>query len=393
MTELLKVCDPYFKHIKFDKKFFNKIQRYRINWINKSPLYSEFLGSNLLGVHPIRFSSIDDDLWFTDLLGIEADKFKYDIHNYTAIDKTRKVTSNIVYISIVYIMHRYLKEGKMHVDEVLEELYYIFAYKVMGSLLSHYFKHDADISIAKATNVKLSNKFILKKTGSWNSLFRYRSDDVKVSTNGLHVPRLRKLTTLDAEKVIADLQGRLRDTIKAIYRVFMEVIEDEERVKTTTIIDSNEDDEKIKSTTSPVDLTMYIKRIIKKNDFINDDIIYLLISYVKDLTRDDLVTTLKYLAEVEESDIDKIVSVIIEASISYLRVKGVVSYNEHIVETMTYLRHYFASSSVKNHELVKVKHKLMEMTQIATGKRTRWKLSKLSINTMLYIFIRAIYRN
>jgi len=397
--QLVEVCDEHFKHIKFDESLYKKIQKFRISWVNKSDIYVDFLGSNLLGVHPIRFSSVDEDMWFVDTLGIDANDFKYDIYNKTDIDKTRAVSSNIVYLSIVYIMHKFMNNHKMHrkLNDILEELYYVFAYKVMGSLMSHYFKFDTDEAIAKAVYERLSNKFLIKKLGSWHAVFEYRSGDVK-PPKGLHAKRITTLKTDDAERAIADLQGRLRETVKNIYEILIDVREKNERVHSTTLIEKGEDGDSIKDhADNPSSYISYIYGIVNvQNDFVNDDIIHLLSSNIKNLDEKNLTTTLKYLSnevKVNQNDKNNFVAVTIESAISYLRVRNITSdYNKHVIEIMEYLKNYWSSSSVKNKEIKKTKKYLFDLTNQATGKRTKWLLSTISISVMLYIFIRSVYR-
>lgn len=397
--QLVEVCDKHFKHIKFDEDLYNKIQKFRITWVNKSEIYVDFLGSNLLGIHPIRFSSVDEDMWFIDTLGIDSNQFKYDLYNNTDIDRTRAVSSNIVYISIVYLMHKFINNKLMRrkLDNVLEELYYVFAYKAMGSLISHYFKFETEEALAKAVYERLSNKFLIKKLGSWQAVFEYRSGDVK-PPRGLHAKRLESLKTDEAERVIADLQGRLRETVKNIYEVLIDVMDNNERVKTSTMIEKGEDGDGIKDTSdNPSGYIRYVFSVIgNQNDFINDDIVYLLVNNIKNLDEKNLVNTLKYITneiEVNQNDKDNFINVTIESAIAYLRTKKITgSYHKHMLESIDYLRNYWSSSSVKNRELKKTKKYLFDITNKATGKKTKWLLSTVSISVMLYIFVRSVYR-
>lgn len=399
LKQLTEICDDHFKHITFDDEFYRKIQKFRIGWVNKSDIYVDFLGSNLLGVHPIRFSNVDEDLWFVDTLGIDVTSFKYDVYNLTAIDKTRTVSSNVVYISIVYLMHKFINATKMRkkLNDILEELYYVFAYRAMGSLMSWYFKFDTDEAIAKAVYERLSNKFLIKKLGSWNAVFEYRSGDVKLP-KGLHAKRLTSLKTVDAERAIADLQGRLRETVKNIYEVLIDVRDKNERVRSTTLIEKGDDGDGIRDQAdNPSKYINYMYSIVNsQNDFVDNDIIYLLSKNIKNLDEKNLTLTLKYLAnevDVNQNDKDNFIAVTIESAISYLRIKNITSeYNKHMLDIMEYLKNYWSSSSVKNKEIKKTKKYLFNLTNQATGKRTKWLLSTISISVMLYIFIRSVHR-
>jgi hypothetical protein len=69
MITLLDVFDEQFKHVKFDAKLAKAIYTYQISYINSSREYLEFFGSNLLGVHVIRFKDSDVTKFF-DVLDI-----------------------------------------------------------------------------------------------------------------------------------------------------------------------------------------------------------------------------------------------------------------------------------------------------------------------------------
>ena len=74
----MTIQDVMKKHInvKIDEEYYNKLNRYRVGWCNKSQDYTEFLGSGLTGVHAIRFSDLDTDKLYTDILNVEQIKGK-----------------------------------------------------------------------------------------------------------------------------------------------------------------------------------------------------------------------------------------------------------------------------------------------------------------------------
>ena len=68
--DLLEVFDKHASHIKFDYELFNNIANNNRRWEQKDNDYIAFLGGDVLGVHPIRYSSIDEEYFFYISLGI-----------------------------------------------------------------------------------------------------------------------------------------------------------------------------------------------------------------------------------------------------------------------------------------------------------------------------------
>ena len=138
--DLLVVMDKYFKHVKYDRRLYNDLRAFRLAWSQKSPEYVEFLGGHLMGVHPIRFSSADEDSVFIDIFNIDQNELKIDIHKLEDINPAWKVSSNPFYLTMVYTMHRFYKDNKIGsaLEDAIRECYYIFAYKAIGSIVTHY---------------------------------------------------------------------------------------------------------------------------------------------------------------------------------------------------------------------------------------------------------------
>ena len=126
---MLDIKDVMIKHIKIDidKEFLRKIQSYRIGWCNKSDVYVDFLGSNLTGVHNIRFSDYDNDVLFVDILNVDKSLLRTDLYNLKDIHPERKVSSDTYYLTMSYLMYR-VSVSKLSLDDkklCLEELYYL----------------------------------------------------------------------------------------------------------------------------------------------------------------------------------------------------------------------------------------------------------------------------
>lgn len=398
--QIIEVFDQHLKDIVFDKAFFSKIAKFRINWVYKNPSNMEFLGSNLLGVHPIRFSALDVESFFMELLNVDEEELRYEIHALKDIDIKRKVSSNIVFLTLTYLMHKFttsLKIGKDR-DAAVKEVYYIFAYKAMSSLVSHYFKYPVDTAIAVAVHEQLNNKFLIKRLKNWQEVFEYRADDVL--DKGLHSKRIKYYKqTDDATRVVIDLQGRLRDMIKNIYIVIINVNETNSKVTSTTLDDTDlEGDATIKSIVDRPDVyIMYIKNIIyKHNDFIKDDLLHVISDLLDMNNSKDLYKTLTYMSDnyMASKDMDFVIDKTIDLSIEYLSKNNISdNYNNDLKNVIIMLKNYYTGSRVDNKDVDKLKKKIKKIFIDATGRTNKTKISNNRVGVILYIFLRAIAKN
>ncbi|MCI4435728.1 MAG: hypothetical protein JHC33_02810, partial [Ignisphaera sp.] len=281
--DIKDVCGEYLRHLSFDVKLLMEFKKYRLNWAQKNSSHIEFLGSNLTGVHNIRYSSVDEDMLFIDILNVDQNKLRNDLYLVPGINKAHKVASNVTYITLVYLMHMF-SQSKLKNDDksdAIKELYYIFAYKAISSLYTNYFPYPVSESVAKMVYERLSNRYLIKKLGTWQDVLEYRTRDLL--HGGIHYNRILNLNTDNATRIIADMQSRLRENIKEIYNVLVEVNASNERIYSSSMIQTDEEGESTRDiTVRPDNYILYINSIIRnENDFINDDLVYLITSIVQ----------------------------------------------------------------------------------------------------------------
>ena len=380
-------------HLTYDENLYRKLEAFRINWVQKSDEYIEFFGSNLTGVHNIRFSTRDEDAIFIDILNLNYEDLEYDIFHTVGIDKNKKVSSNPFYLTMTYLMYGFLKSKTIgrYRDDVIREVYYIFAYKALSSLISHYFKYNVDVGTAKAVIERMSNKFLIKKCNSWQEVLLYRSSDV-LPPHGLHYKRLLTLTSDDATRVVSDLQGRLRDLIKNIYIVIIDINASNDKIISTTNLEENENGVGIKdSSNRPDTYTRYLDSIIKiPTDFINDDIIHLVLSIHNNINREQLITTLTYISTTDIKNLNIITNTILETTIYNIAGRGIVTeYNRHIYDILKYTKSYFSSSSIKDKNILYAKKQLNIIIKKSLDKSIQWTSNSLVIAVIVYIVCRS----
>jgi len=398
--DIKDVLDEHYKHLKFDAKLYKQLKVFRVAWMQKSPEYIEFLGGKTLGVQPIRFSTRDDEMLFNDILGIDLAILKTELYKVDGINPAWKVSSNPVYLSIFYLMYKYYTTNNLSVKEqhdVITEQNLIFSYKVIGSLVAHYFGYNASEVIAKATLERLSNKFLIKKLDNWQELFVFRTNDFL--PKGLHYDKLHVYTTDDAVRIVNDAQGRIRDIVKNIYEVMIQVIDTNDMTVSTTLLEETEDGVSTKAITErPDKYIVYIRSIYGiRSEFVNDDYIYLLQSIIPNIDKGVLTDTLIYMSEHVDIKIDSdedFLNISIMKTISYINSKGInTDYNSRIVEILKHMKNYWTSSSVKDKEIRVTKDNISKIVVKATNKKTKWLVAITTVGVMLYIFLRALMKN
>ena len=389
------VKDVFAKHIKvnIDRGLLTNITKFRLSWISKDDSYIDFLGTNLVGVHTIRFSIKDDALFLNNVVKADEDNIRYDLYNTKGIDKAWKVGSNPIYHTIVYLMYKFAtsKLNRNDIQTAIKELYYIFSYKAISSLYAHYFPFPIEPAIAKAVNEKLSNKFILKKLGSWQKLLEYRAEDIL--PKGLHYDRLINLDTDSAVRIVTDLQSRLRDVIKNIYPTIVEIREKQDKIVTSSLLEEGEDGIGVVDISNGyISMANYIKSI-RSNflDFYKEDIAHVVLHCFNSIKEEQLRNNISYIVENNIKDIDKILDNTVESAVRYLRTKSITDkYNSHILDIVTYLKAYYSQSSVKDKDVLAVKKFMLTVTKKNVKLVNSFTLSNITVCTITYIAVRAL---
>lgn len=387
-------------NITIDKEYYNKLNKYRLGWCNKSNEYTQFLGSNLTGVHVIRFSDYDVDKLFVDILNVDKTTLETELHNLKEIKKERNISSDVYYLTTIYMIYltsiaRIPQELK---NDIIEEHYYLLAYKMMSSLYTHYFSYPVEPAIAKAVYEKLSNHFIIKTEGSWQKVFEYRAKN-DILPNGLWYKRLAKLDTNMAVKIANDLQGRLREILKFIYKVLIQVKDANSKISSSSLIEADDETgESIKDNPNRTDTYItYVTSIFNRTtDFVNDDLIYLISQFSKNINVEHFTKTLRYMSENIELNKEKfnVVETILLNTFDSINKKDINSeYNKHIGVILLHIKGIWSTSSVKDHDVNKCKVYLNDIVKKATGVKTQWYITSIVIGIAMYIFARSVYRN
>lgn len=279
MLTLAEVFDNHFTGVKFDSKLAAAVYKFQIGFINANKDHLQFFGGNLLGVQVIRFKDSDVLRFIEQIFNVDYIALVDDIRQVTTIDHEFRVSGDIFNLTTMYIIHRFITAGSM--PKTLREtaaynVALIFFYRCICALMSYYFKYPADEKIAQKAYANLSNKFLIKKLGSWVKVMEYRAKDM-IDEHGIHRKTLELFNNdLKVVYLLSDSQGRIRDLMKNYYAEFIKVHESGEGIGTSSsIIIDIDGEENFKEKTKSVEAYVnYARQLITdKHGFVKDDLI------------------------------------------------------------------------------------------------------------------------
>jgi len=394
--------DSYFYKIKFDKHFIKKLKLFRLRWSTKDDEYIEFLGSNLVGVHSIRFSKLDDEELMSYYGIRDIVKFQKDFYNVEGIDKNHKIGSNVIYHTLIYTAYRFLINKELKEDEKINgirEACLILQYRMFSSLYSHYFKYSVDENTALAVYERLSHKFLIKKLGSWQEVFEYRTKDC-TDKNATNRNKLINYNTKNAELIITDIQTKLRSMLLTIYNVLVEVVKEKSSIQTesSTYVGGERDEKQVSSKDTLAKYVSVIQHVAyNPNDFIDLDLVKVIDSLFNNVNQNIILKFLACMTDEKKNDPKhyfKILELIVSISLDYLQKMNInIEDRSNITRALILIKNYWSGSKVKSKDIDTVKRYLQKKAKICTGKRTKWIISSLTIAFICYIFLRMLKTN
>lgn len=385
--------------VDIDEELYKQLKNFRLNFVQKDQSYIEFFGGSLTGVIPIRFSSKDDKELMEELLHINKDYLYQDIIKCRGVNKNFKTITNPIYITLLYIIHKFNTNKKIdqktRIDAVTET-YLIMGYKMLCSLLSHYFKYDLDISIAKAVYERLTGYFLLKQLNSWQDVMEYRAKDLIEKPPGVHYKRTLDFNIDTVSFVLSDLQSRLRDMVKNIYSVLIDVIEQNERINSSSLLIETEDGKGIRdSMNNQYEYINYLLENYKRpNEFIQLDIVDLVVTMFDNVKTKNIIMLCQYFSDGSVKNASKLIEDTILLEIKILAKKGYISeYKKDIIPIASALKGSLSSSRINDRDLSRLRNEYKTIIKkLFKNNNTRF-LSIMTTAMMLYLFFRAVFNN
>jgi len=229
--------------LKIDGRLVRKLIKYVAQFTNKTDESLQFLGSPLVGVYPFRFSRMDSNELFDDILEMDdltlKTKIKEHFKDPTNVDLSEnwKISSNVTNLALVWLTYKIITStslSKRDKASGTNATITMLQYKFISSLDYQFFKYPANKEIAQAVYSSLTKRFSLKRHGSWGALVASRTRDI-LDDKGIHSNAIRTMSSDHAiVYLINDSQGRYKDIYKRITTLFYEFREQDSKIQSVS---------------------------------------------------------------------------------------------------------------------------------------------------------------
>lgn len=392
------IFDKHCADLKIDIQLLRRIRNYGQAFVNRDDEHIAFFGGNLLGVHQIRFKNTDRTEWYDDIMNIDDVAVRDEIVSLPHIDPDWVRGTDVMNLSCIYLSHRIMISNLSDRDkhQGMIDTLMVFYYKLITSLVVHYFRFPADESSALATYAALTKKSSLKRYGSWTKMFIARCEDI-VSKNSLHYKTLKDFAPDDRiQYMITDVQGRLRNQIKKIWKVYAEVLKEDNRILSSRLTSINQEGEKVMR-----DLTRnfssyrnYILSVASDPSlFIKDELVAIINSAMHTMQPKPFTDTLQYMCKNfrKDPDIEDLINETILNASEFIASEGsdFIRTND-LGELIRRLRANYMSSRSTSKSLLHMRVTAERIVKKATPKtKSPGAIASVRNGVLLYLVIRC----
>lgn len=388
------------KDLKVDNSLIKRIMQFERDYINSDEAITSFLGSNLLGVHPIRFKDTDRSYWFDDVVEIDDYLLKERINELESINPKFKVSSDVFNLSCLWLVHVIATQGKLS-DKERERgmitVLMILHYRFISSLMSHYFRYPADESVAIATYAALSKKFALKQLGNWTALFKARAEDI-IGRRSIHYETYRRFDDdQDIIRMINDIQNRIREVVKKMVAVFFRIREEDARIGRTSIsgIDLDGEMSVMDQVKNRPEYIRYAKSIIGDSRvFIKDELVEVVISAMHTISERYFLDTLKYVSNNYqhrgEKKTDKLIDETLLHAFDVIGDDSNYSRAFDLASLLSKLRALYMASRSSDPQVMEMREIGEEFAKKATRTNNQSVLASVRTGLLLYLILRTL---
>ena len=399
MKTIKLVFDQHCAQLEITPKLAKEIIEFDQRFVTKNSDHVNFFGSPYLGVYPIRWTDEERNRWVDDLLAVDEIALKEDIRRLPTIDPTHTVATDFINLSFIYMLYRFfnsnLESGLKHLAMV--SVMRIMHYKFLTSLMAHYFRYPADEAIAKATYTALTMKFDIKRLGSWGALVTDRAETI-AAKNSLHW--LSYTTMRDdhaVQRMVSDIQSRIREVVKAQVAVFYKVRENGDRVLSTSSIITTDEGFTVRDVKRTISTyTNYMNSIVPNvRDFVREDLLHIVGKLNPSANPVVVKNALAYMSanylELKKPYVKKTVENTIVYAFNFIQSNRIEK--SDLPNIAVRLRSMFTGSRVNDPAILELRQFGDQIVIESQVRRTGVPISPERTAMLLYIVLRAMTRN
>jgi len=401
---LKDLLDRHFKDVRFNKALMDAFYHFQIKFVNKNQEHLEFFGSNLMGVHRVRFTPKDESIIFNEILKIDTTAIDEDLDDVKAINKSFNVSSDVFNIVMSYCVHRFLTSQALS-DKQKKfgalQAALIWNYRLLTGLMARRFKYALDEETAKLAYANMSSKFLIKKLGSWQAVLNFRAEEL-LSPKSIHYKALLSYNDdIATVYVMNDVQGRLRGMMNKVFRDIVEAKDSKRRIfsNSSTMIGSDGEEilnDKIGGLESYVEYALSVTH--DETTFLKNELVGLILQMMPTTQEHILLKVLKAIPEYSHGKqhelIEKIVRLTIVHSYDYLKTHStVLRKTNDLPGLLSRLRGAYLSSRSGNDELMELRSLGETFIKDVTGIKNESIVSSARTSVFLYICVRSYTKN
>lgn len=398
------VFDDVCVHLPIDLELSKRIERYRLAFVSKNADHAEFFGGNLTGVHIVRFTDSDRDLWFEEIL--RTDERDLESRCHAIIDPTfYQVASDVMNLSCVWLAHAFTRSTKLNEKQKLDTLTSIFQimqYKFLTSRMFRHWKYPASKDVAEATLAAMSNKYSIKAKGSWNAVLRDRAVEISDLKRSIHKKTITYME-IDLAKsgestayLINDTQGRIRDMLKNIYGLFEQIHRKGIKVGTNSSIVNLDGEDSFKD---KVNVNQTYKRYLSsilpdRKSFIKNELVEIILRSNPTMPERLFINTLEWISDNYQRSnrvhLEDTIETMMTHLLKYLGDHRDVMKNKNdVIGLLTHMKGIYTASRTSDEDLLKVRKNLENIVTHATGNKSPTVVAATRTGIMLYILLRT----
>lgn len=393
------VFDSDTKDLKIDPKFVKEAHMYERNFVNKNEDHVVFLGGALMGTPRFVFTSHDRNMFFDDVAKLDEVTLRDELIKLDTVEEDHNVASDALNLTIAYLLHRTLTSSmsQKQKDEGMLALLRVMHYRWLSSLMHRYFPHEPNKKIMEATYYALNRKFSLKTSGSWSALIEQRSKDI-LASNSIHLESLRKFT--DDEKIlyfITDSQGRIREVVKKMYRVFIEVHKNSAKVLVRNDLVDLEGEMHVRDLVrEDTAFKRYAHEIMTERDtFIKQELTSVILDAVHTAPERHFTPTLEYMVNNHglrgDKNVPKLIDEVMVHAFEYISEnRADLRGGTNLANLIKRLKDLYTSSRTTDPSILKMRDLSYKITKKAIKSNNDSLISSIRTAVMLYIVLRTL---
>jgi hypothetical protein len=399
-TTIKEIFQAECPNLKATPAFVKELMLYERQWINGREENIVYFGGVLMGTPKIVFTDADMAKWFDEVLKVDEVLLRKAIHASPNINPDFNVSSDVFNHSCFYLLHLIVNSNALSNVNKKNGAYAVLRvmhYRFITSLMFNYFPHEPKRETMEATYALMDNKFSLKQQGSWSKLIDSRAESI-LDPAGKRWPSIKQYNDdIEIVKSLNDIQGRIREVVKKIYKVFIDVHNNASKIH-------------VRSSTINIDGEVHVRDLVRsasrisryahdvmadKRTFIRDELVDVIMSVSANMNERMLRESLEYMVDNYGERGDKRISILITDvmlhAFTFMNNNRDLERNANrFAIIIVKLKALYTSSKNNTSILMDLRNNSGAIVRRAIRTTNESRISTLRTGIMLYIVLRAL---